>query len=79
MSGAPIELLAVDDPHPGVIRARREGEPSFSQVQDIGDAYQAATARGVHVVMTQQLIDQLRAAGDLPTELPEWIEVRSDL
>jgi len=39
MGSAPIELLALDDLYPGVIGARRQGEPSFTHVQDIGDAY----------------------------------------
>lgn len=79
MTGAPIELLAYNDPYPGVIRARREGEPSFTHVQDIGDAYMAAQERGVRVVISQRLIDELRVAGEFPAHRPAWIEIRNDL
>jgi hypothetical protein len=70
MDEAPIELLAMDRPHRGVIAARREGEPSFRWVQDIGDAVQAATARGVDLVISAELVAALRASGDLP---PDWL------
>ena len=79
MSGAPIELLAFNEPYPGVIRARRDGEPSFTHVQDLGDAYMAAQERGVHVVISQRLIDELRAAGEFPPDRPTWVEIRNDL
>jgi len=79
VSDAPIELIARDDPYPGLISARRRGEPSFSHVQDIGDAYIAAQLRGVHIVMSEQLVSELRATGDLPPELPAWIEIRNDV
>lgn len=47
MSGdEPIELLAYDAER-GVIRARREGEPSFVWVQSLADAFQAAGVRAV--------------------------------
>lgn len=80
MAGPPIELLELDEPDQGmtVIRARREGEPSFTHVQDIGDAYMAAQVRGVHVVIPEHLIAELRMKGDLPPELPAWVEVRRD-
>ena len=76
MAGAPSELLALNEPYPGVISARREGEPSFSHVQDIGDAYMAAVERGVGLVASAALVEQLREAGELPAETPPWIEVR---
>jgi len=79
MSDAPIELLAYNDPYPGVIRAGRVGEPSFTHVQDIGDAYMAAQERGVRVVVSQRLIDELRAAGEFPPNRPTWIEIRNGL
>ena len=79
MASAPIELLAYNDPYPGVIKARREGEPSFSHVQDLGDAYLAAQERGVDVVISQRLIDELRAAGEFPPFRPTWIEIRNNL
>jgi hypothetical protein len=71
---APIELIALDEPYDGMISARREGEPSFIGVQDVGDAIQAALARGVDLVVPQRLFTEIR--GDFPPELPPWIKVR---
>jgi hypothetical protein len=70
MQGAPIELVAIDSPHDGVIAARREGEPSFIWVQDIGEALQAAMARGVDLVIPAALLAELRRSNELP---PDWL------
>jgi hypothetical protein len=78
VSDAPIELLALDEPYEGAISARRVGEPSFTHVQDFGDAYMAAQTRGVRLVIPKSLADQLREVGDLPPELPPGVEVRAD-
>ena len=75
MDDAPIELLAYNEPHAGLIRARREGEASFTHVQSIGDAYMAAQVRNVQVVISEHLVEELRNAGELPPDLPSWIEV----
>jgi hypothetical protein len=74
MDEAPIELLALDRPSDGMISARREGEPSFVGVQDIGDAMMAAMARGVDLVIPAALADELLRG--LPRDLPEWIKIR---
>ena len=76
MNDAPVELLAVANDGTGMIYARRAGEPSFTHVQGIGDAYMAARSRGVRITASARLIEQLRRSGDLPGELPEWIDVR---
>ena len=71
---APIELLALDQPRPGLIAARRVGEPSFSHVQDIGDAMMAAMSRGVDLIIPAAIADVVMR--DLPLELPNWIKIR---
>jgi hypothetical protein len=70
---APIELIAADQPYPGVISARRTGEPSFTHVQDIGDAMMAAMARGVDLIIPTGLANDLLR--DLP-DLPPWVKIR---
>jgi hypothetical protein len=74
MNDAPIELIALDEPYEGVISARLAGEPSFSHVQDIGDAIMAALARGVDLVVPSDLFDEIR--DDFPRDLPPYIKVR---
>jgi hypothetical protein len=64
-ASAPIELCGYHDDL-DVILARREGEPDFIWVQDIGDAFQAAASRGVDLVVTRAFRDELVANGDLP-------------
>jgi len=77
MDDAPIELIElVEDDFSSIITARREGEPSFTHVQDFGDAYMAAQSRGVRIVIPEPLAAQLREVGDLPPNLPSWVEVR---
>ena len=76
MREAPIELVGIDWASDGVITARRDGEPSLVRVQDIGDAIQAAIARGVELVVPADLLTELRANGDLPSDwLPDRIVV----
>ena len=65
---AAIELYGFH-PEYDVILARRSGEPDFVWVQDIGDAHQAAAARGVDVFVTQKFRDELLANGLPPREL----------
>jgi hypothetical protein len=74
MRDAPIELIALDEPYEGVISAHREGEPSFSHVEDIADAIMAALARGVDLVVPADLFSEIR--GDFPPDLPPYIKVR---
>jgi hypothetical protein len=64
-AGAPIEVYGYHDDL-DVILARREGEPTFIWVQDMGDAFQAAASRGVDVTVTRTFRDELVANGDLP-------------
>jgi hypothetical protein len=74
---APIELYGYHAEYDGVILARREGEPSFVWVQDLGDAIQAAMARNVDIVVSVEMLANLRASGDLPLNwLPRYIVVR---
>ncbi len=74
MSDAPVELIALDEPYEGVISARREGEPSFSHVQDVADAIMAALARGVDLVVPADLFNEIRDS--FPPHLPPYIKVR---
>ena len=71
---APIELIALDQPSPGLIAARREGEPSFTHVQGVGDALAAALARGVDLVIPADIADGL--AADLPPDFPDWVRIQ---
>jgi hypothetical protein len=66
---APIELYGFHPEHEHLILARRAGEPSFVWVQDLGEAYQAAAARGVDVVVTREFRDELLARGASPLEV----------
>ena len=70
----PVVLIALDEPCPGMIAAQREGEPSFTHVQDIGDAMMAALARGVDLIIPADLADDLLR--DLPRDLPAWVKTR---
>ena len=72
-SGAPIELLALDDPYVGVISARRNGEPSFLWVQGVSDAIMAALGRGVDLVVPAELFDAIR--DEFPPDLPRYIKI----
>jgi len=74
MSDAPVELIALDEPYEGVISARREGEPSFSHVQDVAVAITAALARGVDLVVPADLLNEIRDS--FPPHLPPYIKVR---
>jgi hypothetical protein len=71
---APIELVELDEPYDDVISARREGEPSFSHVQDVADAIMAALSRGVDLVIPAALFDKIR--DDFPPDLPSFVKVR---
>ena len=73
-SEAPIELIALDAPHEGVISARRDGEPGFSHVQDVADAIMAALGRGVDLVVPAAMFAEIRSS--FPPELPSYIKVR---
>jgi hypothetical protein len=73
VSDAPVELLTVVD-EDGRMSARREGEPSFTGVEGVADAIMAALARGVDLVVPQQLFNEIR--NDFPPELPPYIKVR---
>lgn len=74
MSGAPIELIAVGDPYPETISARRDGEPSFKWVNGIGDAIMAALGRGVDLIVPQEVFEEIR--DEFPPELPPYIKIR---
>jgi hypothetical protein len=57
-----------------VISARRDGESSFSHVQDVAVAIMAALARGVRLVVPGDMFEQI---GDsFPPGLPPYIKVR---
>jgi hypothetical protein len=66
-------LRVLDKPLPGNIAARREGEPSFTHVQDIADSMMAAMSRGVDLVIPERLARDLGDA--LPPVLPEWVKI----
>lgn len=74
VSDAPIELIALGKPYPETILARRAGEPSFRWVNGVGDAIMAALARGVDLVVPQEIFDQIR--DEFPPTLPPYIKVR---
>jgi len=74
VSPEPVELIALDEPAQGLISARRNGEPTFTHVQDIADAMLAALSRGADLVIPAQLYAELGEA--LPPELPPWVKVR---
>lgn len=71
-AGSPIVLVALDEPDEGLIRAYREGEPSFVWVHGLSDALMSAASRGVDLVIPAALYEVLRE--DLP-ELPPWVIV----
>lgn len=73
-SEAPVELLELDEPHEGNITARREGEPSFTHVQDVADAIMAALSRGVDLVVPSVMFNEIRDS--FPPDLPPYIKVR---
>ena len=70
----PVELVALDQPHEGLISARREGEPSFTPVQGVGDAILVSLSRGVDLVVPREPLDEIRT--EATTELPPYIKVR---
>ncbi|WP_375504831.1 hypothetical protein [uncultured Jatrophihabitans sp.] len=74
MSEAPIELVALDEPYEGVISAHRDGEPSFSHVQDVADTIMAALSRGVDLIVPAALFAEIQ--NSFPPELPPYIKVR---
>ncbi len=73
MSDAPVELLAVIDDD-GRMSARRDGEPSFTGVEDVADAIMAALSRGVDLVVPSELFNENR--DDFPPDLPPYIKIR---
>lgn len=48
--------------------ARREGEPTFVWVQDLGDAYIAAQPRGVELHVPASVYAEMVRSGDAPVE-----------
>jgi hypothetical protein len=58
----------------GRMSARRDGEPAFTGVQDVGDAVMAAFAPGVDLVVPRRLSSEIRDS--FPPELPPYIKVR---
>ncbi|MCW2645362.1 MAG: hypothetical protein JWP07_1471 [Pseudonocardiales bacterium] len=74
VNDAPIELLALDEPHEGAISARREGEPRVSRVQGVDDAIMAALSRGVDLVVPASMFAEIRDS--FPPEPPPYIKVR---
>lgn len=69
----PIELIAVDETHDGQIIARRNGDPSFTHVQDLADAMMAALALGVDLIIPAELVADLQP--DQVGDLPSWIKI----
>jgi hypothetical protein len=53
----------------------RAGEPSVTGATDLADAMMAALSRGVDLTIPAALFARLRRAGDIPPELPVWIQV----
>jgi hypothetical protein len=70
---APIILIALDQPVEGAISARREGEPSFTGVADLGDAVLCALNRGVDLIVPAEMYAEIR--DELPPELPPYIKI----
>jgi hypothetical protein len=73
VSDAPVELIAVVDDD-GRMSARRDGEPSFTGVEDVADAIMSALSRGVDLVVPNVLFQENR--DDFPPDLPPYIKVR---
>lgn len=73
VNDAPIELIALTDDE-GRMSARRDGEPSFTGVEDVAEAIMSALARGVDLVVPADLFDEIRDS--FPPDLPPYIKVR---
>ena len=65
----PIELIAIDEPHQGMIDAHREDEPSFTEVQR-GErrVITGARSRSADLVISEYRAAQM--ADDLSTVSP---------
>ena len=72
MSGAPVHVLGWDGERQ-VWLARRDGEPSFLWVQDFADAYQAARARSVDLIVSAAVYRGWIAIGEAPEQLPRGV------
>jgi hypothetical protein len=72
MGTAPIVLLGWDEDNHNWA-ASREGEPSFTGVQDFMDAWLASQTRGASLVIPDAVYAQLLADGDAPPERPAWV------
>lgn len=67
MTGAPVRLVGWDQSRQ-VWLATRENEPNFVWVQDLGDAYLAAQARGVELHIPASAYAEMVRSGDAPVE-----------
>jgi len=67
-------LIAVGDPYPETISARRDGEPSFKWVNGIGDAIMAALSREVDLIVPRGVYEELH--DEFPADLPPYIKIR---
>jgi hypothetical protein len=74
MSAAPVRILGWDDKNE-YWAAVRDGEPSFTGVQGLGDAYMACSNRDAELVIDDDVYAQMVAAGDAPPERPDWVRL----
>ncbi len=72
MASAPVEILGWDEDN-NYWAAKRHGEPSFTGVQDLGDAYMACSTRDANVIISDDVYEEMVASGDAPRERPSWV------
>ncbi|HEY2984617.1 MAG TPA: hypothetical protein VGJ38_10715 [Jatrophihabitantaceae bacterium] len=78
MPNAPVEILGWDETN-SYWAAKRDGEPSFTGVQGLGDAYMACTARDADLIISDDVYAEMVAAGDAPPERPNWVHPPSSV
>jgi hypothetical protein len=76
MPNAPVELLGWDEDN-HYWAASRAGEPSFTGVQDLGDAYMACNSRDAELIVTDEVYAEMVASGDAPPQRPSWVRASS--
>jgi hypothetical protein len=72
MPNAPVRILGWDERN-HCWTAQRDGEPSFTGVQDIGDAYMACSWRQADLIIADDVYADMVESGDAPPTRPSWV------
>jgi hypothetical protein len=71
---APVVIVGWDD-EANYWAASRDGEPTLTGVQSLGDAYMASASREADLVISEAVYSEMVASGDAPPQRPTWAKL----